>query len=83
MFENFESFDLALFPMIRSLEHEFSRNFFEPFQDSENYKNAGIPICTNRFYEKTHDALVKKKNSHPTMGNIPFIGRAVSDKDSG
>lgn len=80
MFKNFESFDLALFPMIRSLEHEFSRNFFEPFQDSENYKNAGIPICTNRFYEKTHDALVKKKNSHPTMGNIPFIGRAVSDK---
>lgn len=80
MFENFESFDLALFPMIRSLEHEFSRNFFEPFQDSENYKNAGTPICTNRFYEKTHDALVKKKNSHPTMGNIPFIGRAVSDK---
>lgn len=44
MFENFESFDLALFPMIRSLEHEFSRNFFEPFQDSENYKNTGAPI---------------------------------------
>ena len=79
MFEQFESFDLALFPMIRSLEHEFARNFFEPFQCSKYYKNAGLPSCSNKYYEKTHDSLVKKSNSYPTMGNIIFIGKAMTD----
>ena len=79
MFERFESFDLALFPMIRSLEHEFDRNFFSPFHCSKAYSKAKTSICKNRFYEKTHDALIKKQNGHPTMGNIPFIGKAMAD----
>ena len=79
MFENFESFDLALFPMIRSLEHEFARNYFDPFHDSKNFKEAGTPICSNCKYEKTHEALAKKGNTHPTMGSIPHIGRAMAD----
>ena len=79
MFENFESFDLAVFPMIRSLEHEFARNFFIPFQYSRQYKDAGVPQCKNRYYEKTHDALVKKGSTYPTMGSIPFIGKAMMD----
>lgn len=79
MFEKFESFDLAVFPMIRSLEHEFARNYFIPFHYSKQYKDAGLPLCKNKSYEKTHDALVRRRNVYPTMGNIPFIGRAMTD----
>jgi hypothetical protein len=79
MFENFESFDLALFPLIRSLEHEFDRNFFEPFRHSKEYAKADKYYSGNKRYEKTHDALVGKGGAHPTMGSIPFIGNAIND----
>ena len=79
MFETFQSYDLALFPMIRSLEYEFDRNFFTPFHSSQSYKNIQCFICNNKKYEKTHSALIKKGNSHPTLGNIPFIGKAMND----
>lgn len=82
MFENFESFDLALFPMIRSLEHEFARNYFAPFQSSRVYKNAGVPLCQNNRYKKTHDYLVKRRNIYPTMGSISFIAKAMTDEQA-
>ena len=80
MFELFDSFDLAMFPMIRSLEHEMNENFFIPFHYSKYYSEAGIPQCNNNIYLKTHEALIKKFKTHPTMGNINYIGRAVNDK---
>ena len=79
MFETFQSYDLALFPMIRSLENEFARNFFLPFYNSQSYKNIKCLICNNKKYEKTHIALIKRSRFHPTMGNIPFIGKAMND----
>ena len=79
MFERFDSFDLAMFPMIRSLEHEISQNIFIPFYQSKEYKNAGKPYCNSNYYLKTHEALIKKTKSHPTLGNISFIGKAIND----
>ena len=40
MYEKFDSFDLALFPMIRSLEHEMNQNFFIPFHNSKVYRDG-------------------------------------------
>lgn len=80
MFELFDSFDLAMFPMIRSLEHEMNENFFIPFHNSKYYRDAGTPKCSNNAYLKTHEALIKKLKVHPTMGNISYIGRSVNDK---
>lgn len=77
-FETLNSFDIALFPMIRSLEHEFNINFFEPFHTSQAYKNVKNSNCLNPTFQKTHNSLLKKMNIHPTMGTIPFIGRAVN-----
>lgn len=79
MFEQYQSVDLALFPMIRSLEHELARNFFEPFHRSKLYQEANKKKCSNAFYQQTHDSLLKRNNSHPTLGNIPYIGKAISD----
>lgn len=80
MFEKFDSFDLALFPMIRSLEHEMNQNFFIPFHNSKAYIAIRRPYCNNSYYLKTHDALIKNPRTHPTIGNIPFIGRAMNDR---
>ena len=80
MFEKFDSFDLALFPMLRSLEHEMNQNFFIPFHSSTIYQSIEEPICNKNNYKKTHDALIIRPNSHPTMGNIAFIGRAINDR---
>ena len=82
MFENFDSFDLALFPMIRSLEYEFARNFFAPFHSSEIYLQIETPMCIDKKYEKTHEALIKQGHKFPTMGSIPFIGRAICDDNA-
>ncbi|QNU66018.1 hypothetical protein EHE19_014155 [Ruminiclostridium herbifermentans] len=82
IFEKFKSFDLAIFPMIRSLEHEFVRHIFEPFYNSQEYKNVDIPICKNKKIKKTHESLIKKKNVYPTLGNIPFIGIYVANENA-
>lgn len=78
-FQDMESVDVALFLMIRNVEREFARHFFDPFQESSSFKKMGISICSNHQFVKTHDALKDTKN-HPTMGNIPFIGKALKSK---
>lgn len=80
MFEKFESFDLALFPLVRSLEHEFDLNFFAPFRRSKEYDFANKYYCSERRYDRTHKALAGVNGTHPTMGNIPFIGQAIQDE---
>ncbi len=79
LFEEINAIDLSLFLMIRNVEREFDYNFFQPFHNSNEYKMAEGSICTNKNFRKTHDALALLKR-HPTMGNIPFIGRAIKSK---
>lgn len=71
--------DCAVFPLVCSVEQEFNLNFFEPFKRSKQYRAIKNPICRSPKYETTHKALYSAKD-HPTMGNIPFIGRAVKEK---
>ena len=78
-FEDMESVDVALFLMIRNVEREFDRHFFTPFKQSALFNNVRKANCFAKKYSKTHDAL-KDLENHPTMGNIPFIGRALKDK---
>lgn len=82
MFKQFEQFDIAIFPMIRGLEHEFDRNFFTPFHQNMCYKNIRTFNCRNAKYKQTHDSLVKRGKQHPTLGTIPYIGRAMSDVEA-
>lgn len=74
--------DCAVFPLVCSVEQEFNLNFFEPFKRSKQYRAIKNPFCRSQKYETTHKALYSTKD-HPTMGNIPFIGRAVKEKKGG
>ena len=80
-FQDMGSIDVALFLMIRNVEREFARHFFIPFQKSNLFKNMGFSLCSNHRYVKTDEAL-KDTTKHPTMGNIPYIGKAVSTKNA-
>lgn len=78
-FHELESVDVALFLMIRNVERECARHFFEPFQESDLFKKIGSSICDHRHFSKTNDALMDTKN-HPTMGTIPYIGKAINSE---
>lgn len=79
LFNSFNSaVDLAILPLIRSLEREFSIHFFDPFKNSKHYVQCSNYECLVAKYRLTHEALLRGKS--PTMGNIPFIARAINDK---
>lgn len=77
LINNFEGYDLALLQLTRSVEREFIANFIAPFQESRLYFEIEEPYCDKKKYCTTHKLLMVGNN--PTMGSIPFIGRAVSD----
>lgn len=82
MFEQFDSIDLAIFPLLRSLEHELVRNYFQPFHQSSFYLDITEFICSKKKYELTHKCLIKNGNEYPTIGSIPFIGRSLENDDA-
>lgn len=77
-FTEMDSIDIALFLMIRNVEREMAHHFFEPYQSSNIFNKVKGTLCTKKKYLKTHEALSNNMN-HPTMGNIPFIGRALQE----
>lgn len=79
VYDLYKTADLASFLLISSIEREFNLNFFAPFKRSRYYKKVKDRFCYNRKFEITHTAL-NDLNSIPTLGAIPFIGRAVRTK---
>lgn len=77
LIDNFQEYDLALLQLTRSVEREFIVNFIIPFQESKFYYGIKDPYCDKKRYMITHKILMV--GNKPTMGNIPFIGRAVLD----
>ena len=77
LIDNFKGYDLALLQLTRSVEREFIVNFIAPFQESNFYYAIEEPYCDKKRYSLTHKILIVGNN--PTMGNIPFLGRAVLD----
>lgn len=74
MFQKFDSIDLAIFPLLRSLEHEFIINFIQPFHQSSYYLELSEFICDKEKYQMTHDCLIKRNSCYPSIGSIPFNG---------
>lgn len=81
LYEDFKSVDLAILPLMRSLEYEFSRNFIQPFHESPYYLEIKKFTCKNPKYYITHNCLIKRGSSHPTIGNIPYIGKCIDNQD--
>mgnify|MGYP003085230364 CR=1 FL=1 len=77
IFTTFQRVDISSFLLISSIERELNRNYFVPFKESQFYREISNTTCLKEKYQKTHEALYKTK-PHPSMGSIPFIGRAVS-----
>lgn len=77
LIDNFQGYDLALLQLTRSVEREFIVNFIVPFQESSFYYDIKDPYYNKKRYCITHKILMV--GNKPTMGNIPFIGRAVLD----
>ena len=77
LIDNFQGYDLALLQLTRSVEREFIVNFIVPFQESSFYYAIEEPYCDKKRYSLTHKILMV--GNKPTMGNIPFLGRAVLD----
>lgn len=77
LIDNFQGYELALIQLTRSVEREFIENFIIPFQESKFYYGIKDPYCDKKKYSITHKILMV--GNSPTMGNIPFIGRAVLD----
>ena len=78
-FEEIESVDVAIFLMIRNIEREFAQNFFKPFHNSSSFTKIKDSFCTDNRYSRTH-AMLNNTEEYPTMGSIPFIGRAVANR---
>ena len=77
IFTTFQRADISSFLLISSIERELNRNYFVPFKESQFYREISNTTCLKEKYQKTHEALYKTK-PHPSMGSIPFIGRAVN-----
>lgn len=76
LFQLFKRADMASFLLISCLEIELNHNFFMPFKKSSSYQSIKDFKCNNKRYEIVHESLCKK-DIYPTMGTIPFVGRAV------
>lgn len=78
LFDEFKCLDLSVFPLLRCLESEFTRNFFKPFHANSLYKNIKYEYCNSNKYKKIHDALMDN-GIYPTLGNLSFISNALKD----
>lgn len=77
-----ESIDIAIAPLMFSLESEFVNNYIKPFQMSKIYLNIKDFSCKDYKYKKTHESLIKNSPYKLTIGGIPYIGRFVNDLDA-
>lgn len=77
LYQSRQRADLASFLLISCIETEMKGNFFAPFKESSLYRSIQVNFCNNKRYKQVHNALYKK-GIYPTMGAIPFVGRAVN-----
>ncbi|WP_293986367.1 hypothetical protein [uncultured Megasphaera sp.] len=76
MFYTYKRTDIPSFLLISCIENELNRNYFTPFKESKFYNEISDTNCLKKKYQRVHDALYDQR-VHPTMGAIPFVGRAV------
>ena len=81
MYSEHQMFDLAVLPLLRSLEREFKNHIIKPYYSSVEYKKVKSFNCNNQRNMQVHQCL--QKSGHPTMGNIPYIGKAVKQGKTG
>ncbi|MZP30644.1 hypothetical protein GTO91_13075 [Heliobacterium undosum] len=67
-------FDIALLPLLRSLEREFSYHVFMPFKGCRDFYSIRRFDVKNETYKKEHEALQMKNNTYPTLGTIQHFG---------
>jgi len=80
LFEQKIAVDIAILPLLRSLEREFTRHIFQPFMKHPGFDKLKRSICSNQRYSTTHSVLTTKNGVSPTLGSIPYIGSAAHDK---
>lgn len=78
MYSEHQMFDLAVLPLLRSLEREFKNHIINPYYSSVEYKKVKSFNCNNQRNMQVHQCL--QKSGHPTMGNIPLIINVLSEK---
>ena len=81
LYEKMKTPDLAALVFVSSLEREMKRNFFEPFKESAAFKKIKNKFCPNKNLLDVHRALAEI-DRHPTLGNIPFIKKAILSQQS-
>ena len=79
IYEKLRTPDIASFLFVSSLEREMNLNFFEPFKKSPGYKKIKNAFCRDNKLLDVHKALFDKSR-HPTLGNIPFVRKAISSQ---
>lgn len=76
MFEMMQDSEFSTLALLRSVERELELNAFQPFRESELFKNIEDFSCTFKKVEGTHKSLQRPV----TLGSIPFIGRDVNNE---
>lgn len=76
MFEMMQDSEFSTLALLRSVERELELNVFQPFRESELFKNIEDFSCTFKKVEGTHKSLQRSV----TLGSIPFIGRDVNNE---
>ena len=76
MFEMMQDSEFSTLALLRSVERELELNVFQPFRESELFKNIEDFSCTFKKVEGTHKSLQRPV----TLGSIPFIGRDVNNE---
>ena len=75
---NYISFDLALLPLLRSLEREIINNIFIPFWNSNVYKiisDEELNLLPQKYSIEVK--CIRHTGGKPTLGSLPFIGRCL------
>ena len=76
LFEMMQDSEFSTLALLRSVERELELNVFQPFRESELFKNIEDFSCTFKKVEGTHKSLQRSV----TLGSIPFIGRDVNNE---
>ena len=79
VYETTNSYDLALLPLLRSIEREFKDHIFIPFKQTNNYLTNRESVCSDKYFGQTHNALRFLNGKFPMIGQIIFIGRFIND----
>jgi hypothetical protein len=80
--DNFSVYDINLLLFFRTLEREFKYKFIHTFQNSNYFKNITDYNCYEDSLLKIHNSLCDNKFKEFSIGTIPFIGRAINNKDN-